>query len=178
MNIALVMMGGDFAPLEKVKGVQLFLSQPNPDAHLTLIGDEARISPLLEEFKIDPKKITVVHASHVIEMQEHPTKALKEKQQSSISIGFHLLATSRVDAFISAGNTGAMLVGSLYRIKAIEGIARAAIRASCTIPCASSFRRHIPQPSAPASCLTAPHPRGVSARAFRCPKVARPRRSR
>lgn len=129
MNIALDMMGGDFAPLETVKGVQLFLSQPNPDAHLTLIGDEARINPLLEEFKIDPTKITVVHASQVIEMQEHPTKALKEKQQSSISIGFHLLATSRVDAFISAGNTGAMLVGSLYSIKAIEGIARPAIGA-------------------------------------------------
>jgi phosphate acyltransferase len=129
MNIALDMMGGDYAPLETVKGVQLFLSQPNPDAHLTLIGDEARINPLLEEFKIDPTKITVVHASQVIEMQEHPTKALKEKQQSSISIGFHLLATSRVDAFISAGNTGAMLVGSLYSIKAIEGIARPAIGA-------------------------------------------------
>jgi glycerol-3-phosphate acyltransferase PlsX len=129
MNIALDMMGGDYAPLETVKGVQLFLSQPNPDAHLTLIGDEARINPLLEEYKIDPAKITVVHASQVIEMQEHPTKALKEKQQSSISIGFHLLATSRVDAFISAGNTGAMLVGSLYSIKAIEGIARPAIGA-------------------------------------------------
>jgi glycerol-3-phosphate acyltransferase PlsX len=129
MNIALDMMGGDYAPLETVKGVQLFLSQPNPDAHLTLIGDEARINPLLEEYKIDPTKITVVHASQVIEMQEHPTKALKEKQQSSISIGFHLLATSRVDAFISAGNTGAMLVGSLYSIKAIEGIARPAIGA-------------------------------------------------
>lgn len=129
MNIALDMMGGDFAPLETVKGVQLFLSQPNPAAHLTLIGDEARIKPLLEEYKIDPTKITVVHASQVIEMQEHPTKALKEKQQSSISIGFHLLATSRVDAFISAGNTGAMLVGSLYSIKAIEGIARPAIGA-------------------------------------------------
>ncbi|HXS56453.1 MAG TPA: phosphate acyltransferase PlsX [Hanamia sp.] len=129
MNIALDMMGGDYAPLETVKGVQLFLSQPNPDAHLTLIGDEARINPLLEEFKIDSTKITVIHASQVIEMQEHPTKALKEKQQSSISIGFHLLATSRVDAFISAGNTGAMLVGSLYSIKAIEGIARPAIGA-------------------------------------------------
>ncbi len=79
MNIALDMMGGDYAPLETVKGVQLFLSQPNPDAHLTLIGDEARINPLLEEFKIDPTKITVVHASQVIEMQEHPTKALKKK---------------------------------------------------------------------------------------------------
>ena len=129
MNIALDMMGGDFAPLETVKGVKLFLSQPNPDAHLTLIVDEERLIPLLDEYEIDRKSITLVHASEVIEMQEHPTKALKEKQQSSISIGFHLLATSRVDAFISGGNTGAMLVGALYSIKAIEGIARPAIGA-------------------------------------------------
>ncbi len=129
MNIALDMMGGDFAPLETVKGVSLFLSHSNPDAHLTLIGDEEQLNPLIEEYAIDLTRITVVHASQVIEMQEHPTKALKEKQQSSISIGFHLLATSKVDAFISAGNTGAMLVGSLYSIKAIEGIARPAIGA-------------------------------------------------
>ena len=129
MNIALDMMGGDFAPLETVKGVKLFLSEPSQDVHLTLIGDETKLIPLLEEFEIDQKNITVIHASQVIEMQEHPTKALKEKQQSSISIGFHLLATARVDAFISAGNTGAMLVGALYSIKAIEGISRPAIGA-------------------------------------------------
>ena len=62
-------------------------------------------------------------------MHELPTKALKEKQQSSISIGFHLLATGATDAFISAGNTGAMMVGSLYSIKAITGVARPAIGA-------------------------------------------------
>ena len=62
-------------------------------------------------------------------MQEHPTKALKEKQQSSISIGFHLLAASKTDAFISAGNTGAMMVGALYSIKAINGVSRPAIGA-------------------------------------------------
>ena len=76
-----------------------------------------------------PKFINVVHASEVIEMHEHPTKALKEKQQSSIAIGFHLLAASKIDAFISAGNTGAMMVGALYSIKAIEGVSRPAIGA-------------------------------------------------
>ncbi|MDQ2719543.1 MAG: phosphate acyltransferase PlsX [Bacteroidota bacterium] len=129
MNIALDMMGGDFAPLETVKGVQLFLSESISDIHLTLIGDEEKLTPLLDECDIDPNKITLVHASQVIEMHEHPTKALKEKQQSSISIGFHLLATSKADAFISAGNTGAMLVGALYSIKSIEGISRPAIGA-------------------------------------------------
>lgn len=129
MNIALDMMGGDFAPLEAVKGVKLFLSENGQDTHLTLIGDEEKLTPLLDEYEIDQKNITVIHASQVIEMYEHPTKALKEKQQSSISIGFHLLANSKVDAFISAGNTGAMLVGALYSIKSIEGIARPAIGA-------------------------------------------------
>ncbi|MEO6906233.1 MAG: phosphate acyltransferase PlsX [Ginsengibacter sp.] len=130
MNIALDMMGGDFAPLETVKGVKLFLSENNKDnVHLTLIGDENKLLPLLEKHEINSENITVVHASEVIEMQEHPTKALKEKQHSSISIGFHLLASGKTDAFISAGNTGAMMVGSLYSIKAITGVARPAIGA-------------------------------------------------
>ncbi|MGN6195069.1 MAG: phosphate acyltransferase PlsX [Ginsengibacter sp.] len=130
MNIALDMMGGDYAPLEAVKGVQLFLSENNEDqVDLTLIGDENKLVPLLEEYDIDSDNVTLIHAAEVIEMQEHPTKALKEKQQSSISIGFHLLATGATDAFISAGNTGAMMVGSLYSIKAITGVARPAIGA-------------------------------------------------
>ena len=129
MNIALDMMGGDFAPVETVKGVQLFLSESHKDIHLTLIGDEEKLIPLFKEHQINDDNITIIHASQVIEMHEHPTKALKEKQQSSIAIGFHLLATSEVNAFISAGNTGAMLVGALYSIKAIEGISRPAIGA-------------------------------------------------
>src|SRR5665213_2869082 len=117
MNIALDMMGGDYAPLEAIKGVQLFLSENSDDVSLTLIGDESKLNSLIQEFAINPAAINVVHASQVIGMQEHPTKALKEKQQSSISIGFHLLAASKIDAFISAGNTGAMMVGALYSIK-------------------------------------------------------------
>jgi glycerol-3-phosphate acyltransferase PlsX len=60
-------------------------------------------------------------------MHEHPTKALKEKQKSSIAIGFHLLATGKIDAFISAGNTGAMLVGALFSLKPLEGVLRPTI---------------------------------------------------
>jgi len=130
MKIALDMMGGDYAPLEAIKGVKHFLSEnTDPQVHLTLIGDEKKLSPLLEEYSINIENITLVHASEIIGMHEHPTKALKEKQQSSISIGFHLLATGKSDAFISAGNTGAMMVGSLYSIKAIIGVARPAIGA-------------------------------------------------
>ena len=129
MNIALDMMGGDFAPLEAVKGVQLFYSQDQQPVNLVLIGDEQKINALLLEYKIASENIKVVHAEQVIEMHEHPTKALKDKQQSSIAIGFHLLATGKVDAFISAGNTGAMMVGSLFSIKAIEGVQRPTIGA-------------------------------------------------
>jgi phosphate acyltransferase len=127
MNIGLDIMGGDYAPLEVVKGLQNFLSEHTTPAHFFLFGDEGQVSPLLQEFNIPASSITVVHAPQVIEMHEHPTKALKEKQQSSIAIGFHFLATGKIDAFISAGNTGAMLVGSLFSIKAIEGVLRPTI---------------------------------------------------
>jgi len=118
-------MGGDFAPAEAIKGVQHYAAEGS--AHLVLIGDEEKIAPLLNEFALPKDRYTVVHASQVIDMHEHPTKALKEKQHSSIAIGFHLLATGKTDAFISAGNTGAMLVGSLYALKPIEGVLRPTI---------------------------------------------------
>lgn len=127
MNIGIDMMGGDFAPLEAVKGVQLYLSGHNIPAKLTLIGDKKQIEKLLREHKTSIENITIVHAEQVITMHEHPTKALKEKQQSSIAIGFHLLATGKIDAFISAGNTGAMLVGALFSIKVLKGVIRPTI---------------------------------------------------
>ena len=129
MKIALDMMGGDYAPLEAVKGIALFLAETTPHVQLTLIGDEVKVNELLQSYNIDSAKISVVHADQVIEMQEHPTKALKEKQRSSIAIGFHLLASDKIDAFISAGNTGAMMVGALFSIKAIEGVLRPTIGA-------------------------------------------------
>jgi len=125
MKIGIDMMGGDFAPLEAIKGIQYYIEEGN--AHLVLIGDEDKINPLLTEYTIPEKNYTVVHAPQVIGMHEHPTKALKEKQQSSIAVGFHLLASGKMDAFISAGNTGAMLVGSLYSLKPIEGVLRPTI---------------------------------------------------
>lgn len=127
MNIGLDMMGGDFAPVEAVKGVRLFMNESNIPATLFLVGDEAQIKPLLSEFDVPADRVKVIHAPQVIGMHEHPTKALKEKQQSSIAIGFHLLATEKTGAFISAGNTGAMLVGALYTLKALEGVLRPTI---------------------------------------------------
>jgi len=119
MNIGLDMMGGDFSPLEAVRGVQLYLKAAEAPATLFLVGDENQINPLLQEYAIPAASVKVIHAPQVIGMNEHPTRALKEKQQSSISVGFHLLATGKMDAFISAGNTGAMLVGALYTLKPI-----------------------------------------------------------
>ena len=127
MTIALDMMGGDFAPLEAMKGVGFFLSGSNATDTLLLTGDETQLTPLLHQFNIPQNRIQIVHAPQMIGMHEHPTKALKEKPHSSISTGFQLLATGKADAFISAGNTGAMLVGALYSIKAMKGILRPTI---------------------------------------------------
>ena len=128
MNIGLDMMGGDFAPLEAVKGIQLYLSEQNGSpANLFLIGDEAKINQLLIDHQLDSANLTIVHAPQEIDMHESPTKALKDKPQSSISIGFQYLVSGKTDAFISAGNTGAMLVGSMFSLKAIEGVLRPTI---------------------------------------------------
>src|SRR5450432_1098833 len=126
MDIALDMMGGDFAPEELVKGVRDYISE-TPPALVSLIGDEQLLKPLLDQYKIPSKAYRIIPSTEIIGMHEHPLKALKGKPNSSIAIGFGLLASGNTDAFISAGNTGAMLVGSLYTIKPIEGIQRPTI---------------------------------------------------
>ncbi len=127
MVIGIDMMGGDFAPLEAVKGVQRYMSTHTSPASLTLIGDKTQIEKLLAEHNVSSASITIIHADEIIGMHEHPTKALREKQASSIAIGFQLLASGRMDAFVSAGNTGAMLVGALFSIKALDGVIRPTI---------------------------------------------------
>ncbi len=127
MNIGIDMMGGDLAPLEVVKGVARYLKEDPSPAHLYLIGDRDRVEALLNEHGVDPRYYHLVDAGQVIDMHESPTRALKEKPQSSIAIGFHLLASGKTDAFISAGNTGAMLVGALFSIKTFEGLLRPTI---------------------------------------------------
>ncbi|MEI7472560.1 MAG: phosphate acyltransferase PlsX [Chitinophagaceae bacterium] len=129
MKIGIDMMGGDFAPLEAVKGVAAFFAELDAPVQLVLIGDEEQIKAHILNHPLPAERYSIVHASQVIEMHEHPTKALKEKKESSIAIGFYLLATGKTDAFISAGNTGAMMVGSLFSIKPIEGVLRPTIGA-------------------------------------------------
>jgi glycerol-3-phosphate acyltransferase PlsX len=129
MNIGLDMMGGDFAPLEAVKGIKEFLDSNSRNVRLFLIGDKAKIEEGIAAAGLTATHFDIIHAPQTIGMHEHPTKALKEKQDSSIAIGFHLLANGKTDAFISAGNTGAMLVGALFSIKALEGVLRPTISA-------------------------------------------------
>ena len=122
-------MGGDFAPLEAVLGVVSFLKNNPDDFHLVLIGDQVLVQQYLSNQNIDSSNYSILHAEEVILMHEHPTKALKEKPQSSIAKGFNLLASGELDAFVSAGNTGAMMVGALFTIKTIEGVIRPTIGA-------------------------------------------------
>lgn len=129
MTIGIDMMGGDYAPQETLQGVALFLSESHYGTHLKLIGDEGALRAHFPEL---PSSVSIVHASEVIDMHEPPTRALRDKPDSSMSVGFRLLANGEIDAFISAGNTGAMMVGVFYSIKAIEGVLRPTI--STVIP--------------------------------------------
>ena len=127
MNIGLDMMGGDFAPAAAVKGLSMYLQQhENVVAVIFCIGNEEQLIPLLQENNI-LDKVKIIHSTEVIGYNEHPTKALKEKPNSSIAIGFRMLAAGDLDAFASAGNTGAMLVGSMFSLKPVEGIIRPTI---------------------------------------------------
>ena len=102
ITIGLDMMGGDFAPLEAVKGAAAFFADNSEHLQLVLIGKEEEIKNVISLHFLPENLYSITHASQVIEMHEHPTKALKEKPQSSIAIGFQLLATGKIDAFISA----------------------------------------------------------------------------
>lgn len=128
MNIGLDIMGGDYAPAEAIKGVHLFLEQtPDTSIHLLLIGNKQEAAPYMSVLEPYQGRYTWIDAPEVIGMDEHPTKAFKDKPNSSIAVGFGLLKMGKSDAFISAGNTGAMMVGAMYSVKTIEGILRPTI---------------------------------------------------
>lgn len=130
MKIGLDIMGGDHGPAEAIKGVQQFLEQmPDSPVHVVLIGDPDAAAPYLPLVEKYSHRYTFVETREVIGMHEHPTKAMKEKPGSSIAVGFGMMAKGLADAFISAGNTGAMLVGAMYSVKAIEGVLRPTIAA-------------------------------------------------
>ncbi len=126
MNIGFDVMGGDHAPSASVAGALLASKELSADDRIVLIGHEKRIHEQLESHAADPAMFDIVHATEVIEMGESPTKAFSQKPGSSIALGFKMLKTKEIDSFSSAGNTGAMLVGSIYGVNAIKGVIRPA----------------------------------------------------
>ena len=127
MLIGIDIMGGDFAPMETTLGAIEALEELPANIKLLLIGDKERITEIIKDRGIDPDLFEYYHTTQVISMGEHPTKAFQQKQDSSISAGFKLLAEKRINAFASAGNTGAMMVGAMFSVKAIPGIVRPCI---------------------------------------------------
>jgi phosphate acyltransferase len=124
MNIAVDAMGGDFAPKAAVEGALLALNELSKDIEISLIGREKDIEAILQNAEYDKDRLHIVHAEEVVAMHEHPTKAYSQKPNSSISVGFQLLKAGDVNAFCSAGNTGAMMVHSLFVLKTYGNVMR------------------------------------------------------
>ncbi|MDQ3050254.1 MAG: phosphate acyltransferase PlsX [Bacteroidota bacterium] len=127
MRIGIDMMGGDFAPLETTLGVIQARKELDRRYSLVLIGNEPEIRDLIRQYHGNESDFIFVHTEEVIGMADHPTKSFQQKPKSSIPVGFHLLKEKKIDAFASAGNTGAMMVGSMLSVKTIPGIVRPAI---------------------------------------------------
>ncbi|MBI3117324.1 MAG: phosphate acyltransferase PlsX [Candidatus Hydrogenedentes bacterium] len=124
MRVAVDAMGSDGAPEVEVEGaVQASLEG---DTEIVLVGDEAQLKPKLEAF---PKhgNIRIVHASEAVAMHESPVNAIRQKKDSSLLVALRLVKEGEADAFVSAGNTGAVMVGARTVLGPIRGVARSAI---------------------------------------------------
>ena len=119
-------MSGDNAPLEILKGVELAKAEFK-DVELVLVGDENIISDIAVKNEIHIEGINIIHADTVITMEDNPLAAVRDKRDSSMSVGFKALSKGEVDAFVSAGNTGALVTGATIIVRRIPGINRAAI---------------------------------------------------
>ncbi len=125
MNIVMDAFGGDNAPLEVIKGAV--------DAHnefgvdITLVGDEQKIRDCAKNNSLDISELKIRHADTVIDVCEEPTEILKGKKDCSMAVGMQMLADNEGDAFLSAGSTGALVVGATMVAKRIKGIKRPAI---------------------------------------------------
>ena len=127
MKIGLDIMGGDYAPKAAVLGAIAASKALSPDQKIVFFGDKDQALSILSENQVNPDIFDFVHTTEVIGMGEHATKAIVLKPNSSISLGFQYLKEGKIDSFASAGNTGAMLVGSMFSVKAIPGVIRPAI---------------------------------------------------
>ena len=124
MKIGLDVSGGDFAPKATLQGAILAQKELPSSDRIVLIGDKDIIQAFFKEEKADVSKFDIVDAPGVIEMDESPTKALVNKPDSSISIGFRMLKHKEIHGFCSAGSSGAMMVGSIYSVNTVQGIIR------------------------------------------------------
>ena len=126
MKILIDAMSGDNAPLEILKGAAL-AAEEFPEHTIMLVGDENVISDIAVQYEINLSGISIIHSDSVITMEDSPLSVVREKRDSSMSVGFKSLSKGEVDAFVSAGNTGALITGATIIVRRIYGINRAAI---------------------------------------------------
>ena len=122
-NIALDAMGGDNAPAEMVKGA-VDAARKEPAMKVFLIGQKEAIEKELAKYPPNKKQIEVIHASEVIETAEPPVNAIRKKKDSSIVVGMKMVREGKADAFVSAGSSGAILVGGQVLVGRIKGVER------------------------------------------------------
>lgn len=125
MNIIVDAFGGDNAPLEVIKGCRM--AQENLGINITLTGDKNIISKTAEENQIDISGMKIEHSDSVIDIHEEPSEILKSRNDCSMAVGLKLLSEDKGDAFVCAGSTGALVVGSTFIAKRIKGIKRAVL---------------------------------------------------
>jgi len=123
VRVAVDAMGGDNAPGEIVKGA-VEAVQAEKDIKVFLVGRQDAVNAELEKYTYDKEKIEVVHAEEVIEMAEPPVNAIRKKKQSSLVIGMNMIKHQEADAIVTAGSTGATLVGGQVLVGRIKGIER------------------------------------------------------
>ena len=120
-------MGGDHSPDATLNGAYLASQYLGEKETIVLVGDEKLAKSWFKSNNIDSSVFEFIHADDVISMNEHATKALRKKPNNSISVGFNALKNKEIDVFSSAGNSGAMLVGSMFSIGPIKGVIRPSI---------------------------------------------------
>ena len=123
IKIAVDAMGGDYAPSEMVKGAVEALKKKE-QVSVILVGQEDKVKKELDNYSYPEDRLSIVHASEVIETEEPPVNAIRKKKDSSIVVGMNLVKRQEADAFVSAGSSGAILVGGQVIVGRIKGVER------------------------------------------------------
>jgi len=126
MRVALDAMGGDYAPSVNVEGAVETINE-HEDIEVILVGNETLIKQELRNKKFQHDRITLEHATEVVEMQESPSVAIRKKKNSSIRVGIELVKSGKADAFVSAGHSGVIMATSLLLLGKSPGVLRPAI---------------------------------------------------